>query len=46
MTREERLALSWYLLIVPPRARHLERVGWASVACTVLTAALMIGTFS
>jgi hypothetical protein len=40
------IALSWFLLIVPPAAKHLKRVGWASVAATLLTAALMIRVFA
>jgi hypothetical protein len=40
------ISISWYLLIVPPAARHLKRVGWASVAGSLLTAALVISTFS
>ncbi len=34
--------LSWYLLVFPPPARHLKRVGWTLVAGTILSAILMI----
>lgn len=34
--------LSWYLLISPPRPKHLKRVGWTLVVGTLATALLMI----
>ena len=36
------LGMSWYLLILPPPARHLKRVGWTLVAGTVMSAVWMI----
>ena len=33
---------SWYLLIAPPPAKYLKRVGWTLVICTIATAALMV----
>lgn len=36
------LAVSWFLLIAPPAAKHLKRVGWSMVACTVASAVWMI----
>lgn len=39
------MLLSWYLLIAPPNAKYLKRVGWASVAITLVTAGLMIEIF-
>jgi hypothetical protein len=36
------LVMSWYLLFAPPSAKHLKRVGWSLVVCTVTTAVWMI----
>ncbi len=36
------LATSWYLLFAPPSAKHLRRVGWSLVACTITSAVWMI----
>ncbi len=37
------IALSWYLLITPPPAKQLRRVGWTLVAGTIFTALLLVG---
>lgn len=34
------VAMSWYLLLQPPSAKQLKRVGWSLVSGTVLTALL------
>lgn len=39
------MALSWYLLIAPPPAKHLRRVGWTLVAGTVVSALIVVGLF-
>lgn len=36
------LVMSWYLLIAPPSAKHLKRVGWSLVVCTVTSSVWMI----
>ena len=36
------LAMSWFLLFAPPSAKHLKRVGWTMVVCTVTSAGWMI----
>ena len=33
---------SWYLLFAPPPTRHLKRVGWTLVICTIATAGFVI----
>ncbi|WP_153558306.1 YwiC-like family protein [Roseimaritima sediminicola] len=36
------LLITWYLLIDPPHAKHLKRLGWALVLGTVATAIWMV----
>ncbi len=37
------LAMSWYLMLQPPPAKQLRRVGWTLVAGTVASALWMVG---
>ncbi|MCA9132070.1 MAG: YwiC-like family protein [Planctomycetales bacterium] len=39
------IVLSWYLLIAPPPARQLKRVGWTLVAGTLVSALVVVGIF-
>jgi len=36
------LCASWYLLLAPPPAKQLRRIGWTLVAVTVATAICML----
>jgi hypothetical protein len=39
------VGISWYLLLLPPPAKHLKRVGWSLVSGTLLTACLTAAAF-